>query len=61
MNRALNTLLRRIVGMAVLRGVQAGITRDAGPKDGQRPTKSQEDTMKQARQSVKMLRRLSRF
>lgn len=61
MNRLINMLLRRAVNMAVREGINAGARTFAGPKDGQAPTTEQKAAMRRARQSTKMMRRITRF
>ena len=57
MNRLINMVLRQLIN----KGINAGIDMASGPKDGRKPTEEEKAAMKRTRQSVRVMRRLTRF
>lgn len=57
MNRLINMVVRQLIN----KGINAGIDMASGPRDGRKPTDEEKAAMKRTRQSVRMMRRLTRF
>ncbi|MGD9293504.1 MAG: hypothetical protein PVI41_01365 [Roseobacter sp.] len=57
MNRLINMIVRQLIN----KGINAGIDMASGPEDGRKPTEEQKAAMKRTKQSVRMMRRLTRF
>lgn len=60
MNQIVNMVLRRIMRQLVNRGVDAGINAVATKKGGNAKNSHKQD-MKRAKQSMRMVRRVSKF
>lgn len=61
MNRLISMVMKRVLNMAVQKGMNASAQTLAGPDEGRKPTKEQKAAMKRARQSAKMMGRMTRF
>ena len=61
MNRLMTMILRRFLNKAVIPGMTSGMDRMSGPQKRQHGSKQQKEAMTRARQSMKVMRRVSRF
>lgn len=61
MDRLLRMVMRRAMNMAINKGIDMGARRMTGARDGQVPTQDQKSAMKNARQSAKLMRRMTRI
>jgi len=62
MNRMITMIMRRFLTKAVMTGMNRGIeSMSSGQPSGQQQSKGQKETVKRARQSMRAMRRVSRF
>jgi len=57
----MNRLMTMIIGRFLNKAVMQGMNRMSGPQAGQKQSKEQKEAMQRARQSMKVMRRVSRF